>query len=184
MNSITIVVPRIARRDGLYWEALRQSIETQMIEGDVLISEVDTLLRKDYGVWLRNRVIKEAVTDYIYGIDDDDELLPGALETMRARAVEHPKKILVFNTLCEYDDKKLIMGGAPIFGQGYRWLKEVYQQSPCIPLEFAKLSYYHGKDYCDQDYFAAIGGHSSRAVHFSDIVARICINRQHKERDW
>lgn len=184
---LTITVPRIAQRADR-WEPLRDSILPQLHEGDELLAELDEPPHKDYGCWLRNKYIMEAKGDYILFADDDDLYLPDALAVIRQRIAGHPGKSLAFNAYFEYDGKRIITGGQPIFGQGFRWFQEVYAQSQVIPIEQARVSRpWDGKSnnglYSDQKFWDG-GGAGSAPVHFSDIIIQCAIGRQGKARDW
>jgi glycosyltransferase involved in cell wall biosynthesis len=71
-----------------------QSATSQMLPGDELVIVFDD--SGDAGDSPRNRVIGEAHGTHIAFLDDDDEFLPGALETFRRFARANPGRIGIF----------------------------------------------------------------------------------------
>jgi glycosyltransferase involved in cell wall biosynthesis len=64
--------------------------------GDEHLVEVDGFPHRDYGNWARDRAIARASGTHLLFIDDDDELLPGALEAVRCAVHKDPLSAWMF----------------------------------------------------------------------------------------
>jgi glycosyltransferase involved in cell wall biosynthesis len=88
---LSIIVPTTGR------EALSRtlaSIVPQLLPGDELLVERDS--SGDWGATPRTRGMRAATGAYLLWIDDDDLLLPGALDVVRRAAGEHAGRPLLF----------------------------------------------------------------------------------------
>lgn len=70
------------------------SITPQLESGDEILVYYDT--SGDPGDTARNRMMPQARGTHFVFVDDDDELLPGALAAIRRFGVEHPSRIGIF----------------------------------------------------------------------------------------
>ncbi|HEY1370133.1 MAG TPA: glycosyltransferase family A protein [Gaiellaceae bacterium] len=88
---LSIIVPTPGRPSAA--QAVASAVE-QMRSGDELLLVCDT--SGDWGITPRNRAIAAATGTHLIFLDDDDVYLPGALDTIRAFAAEHPGRIGIF----------------------------------------------------------------------------------------
>jgi hypothetical protein len=88
---LTVILATTGRKT---LEAAVRSATSQMVPGDELIIVFDS--SGDAGDTPRNRVMDGAHGTHIAFLDDDDEYLPGALDTFRRFARENPGRIGIF----------------------------------------------------------------------------------------
>lgn len=116
-SSLSIIIPTMGRESlkgvlGQIQEQLHDCDEVLVI-GDGLRERAEQIVNElsdsrikyfqygesptmDFGNILRNYGMSLATGSHLYFIDDDDELLPGALDNVRAAISEHPSNILIF----------------------------------------------------------------------------------------
>jgi glycosyltransferase involved in cell wall biosynthesis len=91
MVTFTVIIPTVGRPTLRHALA---SVAPQLRDGDAV-----HVLRNsdgDYGNRARNEAIAQAVTSHLCFLDDDDEWLPGALDSMRTFAEQHPDRVGIF----------------------------------------------------------------------------------------
>jgi len=97
----------------------------------------------DWGHSVRNAVMPQAKADYIAGLDDDDEWVPGALATIRATIAENPDRPHMFR-----------MRGAPCHGTAWK-TREIAEKNVGTPMfvvpaagqRWAQYTPRHGGDF-------------------------------------
>jgi hypothetical protein len=112
MNDITVVIPHIPTRSHLLQRAL-ESVWAQTLPADAVAIAID------YGHEgagpTRTRALRQAQTEWVGFMDDDDMLLPHHLETL-ARHAQHQKADVVWPWF------RVIGGDDPIPGnRGRQW---------------------------------------------------------------
>src|SRR4051812_23750058 len=89
--SLSIIVATCGRETV---NATLASITSQIVSGDEILAYYDT--SGDAGDTARNRMMRQALGTHMLFVDDDDELVPGALEIVRAFARENPGRVGIF----------------------------------------------------------------------------------------
>lgn len=123
MTSLTVIIPSSGR------PSLKDTVDSVIHQlrpdlGDWLL--VQTNNQAPWGNALRQEMMGHARTDAMLFMDDDDFYTPGALDVIRTRYAETPKRVHIFKML--YAENDFVLWTEPVLRVG-----NVASQMICVP---------------------------------------------------
>jgi glycosyltransferase involved in cell wall biosynthesis len=166
--TFSVIVPTRGRKSIL---AALESITEQFEPGDEVIVRLSR--DEDFGNSARQSMIERAKGTHLLFMDDDDQFARGALETMRAFAREHPRRIGIF--------RMRYLDGRVLWTEPVLRLRNVSSQMLCVPNIPGKLGRWENPDYprvADYEFVRGTAELQGEPIFRVEMVAHIRSDRR------